>query len=99
MILTRRANKSRQVVQLSHRVVVDLRKMEEEKEKEKDNRGDALDSKESRLEHGFGAPFYSEIPANELEGGAASRPKNFLRRILTRQNLYLYCFLLMLLDR
>lgn len=47
MILTRRANKSREVVQLSHKVVVNLRKMEEEKEKEKDNRGDALDSEES----------------------------------------------------
>lgn len=48
MILTRRANKSRQVVQLSHRVVVgSLRKMKEEKEKEKDNGGDVLDSKES----------------------------------------------------
>lgn len=47
MILTGRANKSRQVVQLSHSVVENLRKMEEEKEKEKDNRGDVLDSKES----------------------------------------------------
>lgn len=45
-------------MQLSHRVVVgSLRKMEEEKEKEKDNGGDVLDSKESWLEHGFGAPF------------------------------------------
>lgn len=59
----------------------------------KDNRGGVLDSKESRLEHGFGATFHGEIPANELEErGTAGRPKNFPRRILTRQILYLYRF-------